>query len=243
MAMRAESTTGDLSRTFIGGTAQQVEDGIKARDAEIWLFVSSDWAGMDLKLPNLRVSKNHEIPCHCQVLDGLLMCSCMIVLSGKQCGSIHLGLVAHCREFLWSVTPPSMTRREVEGSGWVDYLNIIWAIDSDFRLYRNVTSSAGLCEHVAADGSRWDAFWYIYRRGDNTPGYSHIGLDTSASLHAQKHVADKLREAIDLVPYLRANLPVPSKKSNKGFFGNFFSRSSRANLSSRSTDGSSCDGE
>ena len=222
--MPGEQSSGDLSRQFIGGTAQQVEDGSKSRDGEIWLFVSSDWADMDLKPKDLKLSRGNEIPCHCHVLDGLLMCSCIVVLSGKQCGSLHLGLVAHCREFLWSVTPPAMTRRFVEGSGMVDYLSIIWCIDSEFKLYRNVTSSVGLCDYTAADGSRWDAFWYIYRRGDNTPGYSHIGLDTSATLKNQTHVAGKLKEAIDLVLDMQANKPAASAKkpgrfSISGLFG------------------------
>jgi hypothetical protein len=217
--MGREQASGDLSRNFVGGTVQEVEDGAKARDGEIWMFVSADWEDKKLKPPNCKLQKGMEIPCYCQVLDGLLMATCIVVLSGKQCGKLHLGLVAHCREYLWSVTPPSMTRRFVEGSGWVDYLTIIWCIDADFKLYRNVTSSVGVCEHQASDGSRWDAFWYIYRRGDNTPAYSHIGLDTSAMLRTQTHVSGKLKEAIDLVPKLRATLPPPSPKQSFSISG------------------------
>ena len=217
--MGREQASGDLSRNFVGGTVQEVEDGAKARDGEIWMFVSADWEDKKLKPPNCKLQKGMEIPCYCQVLDGLLMATCIVVLSGKQCGKLHLGLVAHCREYLWSVTPPSMTRRFVEGSGMVDYLTIIWCIDADFKLYRNVTSSVGVCEHQASDGSRWDAFWYIYRRGDNTPAYSHIGLDTSAMLRTQTHVSGKLKEAIDLVPKLRATLPPPSPKQSFSISG------------------------
>ena len=108
-------------------------------------------------------------------------------MQGKQCGPYHLALVAHCREWLWSKTLPSQSRREVEGSGVVDYLNIIWAIDSSFRLYRNVTLSVGMREYPAQSEHSpcptWDGFWYIYRRGETTPAYSHIGLDTSATLN------------------------------------------------------------
>ena len=237
-----EQSSGDLSRQFVGGTAQQVEDGAKARDGEIWLFLSSDWEGKDLKLPDLKLGRGNEIKCHVRIHDGLLMCSCIVVLQGKQCGSLHLGLVAHCREYLWSITPPEMTRRFVEGSGMVDYLNIIWCIDSSFRLYRNVTSSVGVSEHTAANGSKWDAFWYIYRRGDNTPGYSHIGLDTSATLNNQKHVKAKLLEVIDLVPELRlaaaeAESSTTARKSRFSISSFFSKKSSSSEADSGSPGG------
>lgn len=140
-----EKSTGDLSRKFVGGTAQQVEDGLRAKDGMCFLFLSSDWAESNLEVPNVVVSKGNEIRVIVQILDGLLMCSCVLVMSGKQCGPLHLALVAHCREYLWKITPPDVTRRIVEGSGMVDYLNIMWAIDSDFQLYRNVTESVGIC--------------------------------------------------------------------------------------------------
>ena len=107
---REEKASGDLSRNFVGGTVQEVEDGAKARDGEIWMFVSADWDDKNLKPPKCKLQKGMEIPCYCRVLDGLLMATCIVVLSGKQCGKLHLGLVAHCREYLWSVTPSSVTR-------------------------------------------------------------------------------------------------------------------------------------
>jgi hypothetical protein len=213
--MPLESSTGDLSRKFVGGTAQQVEDGIRAKDGMCVLFLSADWAEHNLNIPNVVVSKGNEIRVIVQILDGLLMCSCVLVMCGKQCGPLHLALVAHCREFLWKITPSEMTRRVVEGSGMVDYLNIMWAIDSDFQLYRNVTESVGICNYRASDQSRWDAFWYIYRRGDNTPGYSHIGLDQSATLNKQTHIAGKVMEAIESIPEIRASQPAPAAKNDR----------------------------
>ena len=109
----------------------------------------------------------------------------------------------------------------------MDYLQIIWAIDADFKLYRSVTSSVGLCEHRAINGSQWDAFWYIYKRGDNTPGYSHIGLDSSATLNNQKYVASKLKEAIDAVPGYAAALPPPKEKKRFSMSSMLFRSSSR----------------
>jgi len=223
--MPLEQSSGDLSRKFVGGTAQQVDDGLKAKDGMLFVFLSADWADTEYKMPNVVVSKGIEIAVHTQILDNLIMCSCVIVMCGKQCGPLHLALVAHCREFLWKITPPAMTRRIVEGSGMVDYLNIMWAIDSSFGLYRNVTQSVGICEHRDAEGNYWDAFWYIYRRGDNTPGYSHIGLDTSATLMGQSHIALKLKEAIALVPQLQSELPMTSAKPRTSMFGGLFSKS------------------
>ena len=226
MSYAREQSSGDMSRNFVGGTAQTVNDGADARDGQLFLFVSADWAGKDLKPPKVLVKKGVTIPVHLEVMENLLMCSCVIVMCGKQCGPLHLALVAHCREFLWKNTPSSVSRRMVEGSGMVDYLQIMWAIDSDLKLYRSVTSSVGLCEHVAANGSRWDAFWYMYRRGDNTPAYSHIGLDTSATLNKQSHVADRIREAIDAVPVIMEGLPSPGsgKTRSTSIFGSWFSR-------------------
>lgn len=218
-----ERSSGDLSRNFVGGTAQQVDD-VGVKDGALWLFVSEDWIDKDLKPPNVKVDKHTEIPVHLKVVDGLLMCSCVIVMCGRQCGPLHLALVAHCREFLWKNTPAAISRRMVEGSGMVDYINIMWAVDSSFRLYRQVTSVVGVSEHVAADGGAWDAFWYIYRRGDNTPAYSHIGLDMSATLLKQTHVSAKIKEVIDLVPQLSADLPPPTARKQKSFFGGLFAR-------------------
>ena len=44
----------------------------------------------------------------------------------------------------------------------------------------------------------WDGFWYIYRRDDATPSYSHIGIDTAATLNKQEHVAAMIVQAIEV---------------------------------------------
>jgi len=143
-----------------------------------FLFLSSDWAESNLEVPNVVVSKGNEIRVIVQILDGLLMCSCVLVMSGKQCGPLHLALVAHCREYLWKITPPDVTRRIVEGSGMVDYLNIMWAIDSDFQLYRNVTESVGF------------AIIALPTRADGIP----FGTFTDeATTHPATHTSDSTR--------------------------------------------------
>ena len=45
--MLQERSSGDLSRSFVGGTMQQVDDGVKARDGQIFLFIAADWAHLD----------------------------------------------------------------------------------------------------------------------------------------------------------------------------------------------------
>ena len=223
-----ERTSGDLGRSFVGGTLQEVDDGLNARDGRLFLFLAADWqhladrGGLDIK--PVQVKKGVTIPVHVQVKENLLMCSCIIVMHGKQCGPLHLALVAHCREWLWSKTTPAMSRRVVEGSGMVDYLNILWCIDSNVRLYRNVTSSVGMCSHRSESSGFWDGFWYIYRRGETTPAYSHIGLDTSATLNNQKHVAGGMKECIEDAYAVIEELPnggepLPSKQG--GIFGSF----------------------
>ena len=154
-----EVGTGDLSRSFQGGVMQQVDDGAKARDGRVWLFLSEDWGDIGPRVgpPDFEVSRNVKIPVHCEVIGQLLKCSCVVVLEGMQCGQLHLALVAHCRDWLWTITDRSISQREVEGSGTVDYLNLIWAISSTFRLYRNVTNNVGLAEYPAFDGSRCGA--------------------------------------------------------------------------------------
>ena len=226
-----ERSSGDLSRSFVGGTMQEVDDGQKARDGDVYLFLAADWQEhAPFDIGPFAVSKCVSIPVHAVVHPNLLMCSCVVVLRGKQCGPLHLALVAHCREWLWTKTTPSMSRREVEGSGMVDYLNIMWCIDSSFRLYRNVTYMVGLCEFKAESGGEWDAFWYIYRRGETTPAYSHIGLDTSASLNHQTHVCQKVKECIEesavLVKNPPAAAPPPASVNKKAsFVKRMFSRS------------------
>jgi len=213
MAHSVEKSSGDLSRSFVGGTAQTVEDGLKSRDGKIYLFVSADWEHAALDIQPFVVAKGNKIPVHCEVAEGLLMCSVVIVMHGKQCGPLHLALVAHCREWLWSKTPVGVSTREVEGSGRVDYINIMWCIDSGIRLYRNVTASVGLCERPGPVGSRWDAFWYIYRRGETTPAYSHIGLDTSATLNNQTHVAAAMDTCIERASQLSQEVGVTSTRA------------------------------
>ena len=222
-----ERSTGDLSRSFLGGVAQTVDDGLKSRDGRLTLFVSADWQDVALDLKPYVVSKGIKIPVRVEVAEGLLMCSVVIVMHGKQCGPLHLALVAHCREWLWSKTPSHVSTREVEGSGIVDYINIMWCIDSGVRLYRNVTASVGLCEHPGPENTRWDAFWYIYRRGETTPAYSHIGLDTSATLNNQKHVQAAMHRCIERALELSKQNPhsgdgEEDRKKRPSFFKKLF---------------------
>jgi len=220
MQFHNEKSSGDLTRSFVGGTMQQVEDGLKAKDGRLWLFVAADWAHLEgsFDLKPFSISKSNTIDVHVEVCESLLMCSCVIVMQGKQCGPLHLALVAHCREWLWSKTTREMSQRDVEGSGIVDYLNIMWVIDSEFKLYRNVTTSVGMREHSAPSGGIWDGFWYIYRRGETTPAYSHIGLDTSATLNNQKHVAQRMHACIERAFELDKLLP-PSPTQRRSFMG------------------------
>jgi len=86
--------------------------------------------------------------------------------------------------------------RNVEGSGFVDYLNCIWCIDSSWGLYSQVSEAHGLAKHPT-QGIEWDAFWYIYRRDQEAPSYSHIGLDLTADLNQQSHVCSAVTQCID----------------------------------------------
>ena len=222
---RMERSSGDLSRTFVGGVMQEVAEGKKDKDGRIFLFVSEDLEGAALDIKPFKPSKSSSIPVHVEVAPNLLMCSCFIVMHGKQVGALHLALVAHCREWLWTKITSRQSVRDVEGSGYVDYIQIMWAISSSFSLYRHVVSNVGLCEYVSTDGSAWDAFWYIYKRGENTPAYSHIGLDTSATLNEQKHVSNRFKELIDHTVQRVASGDVPplrSTSSSGGFFSRFF---------------------
>ena len=65
-----------------------------------------------------------------------------------------------------------------------------WAVSSAPQLYRQVSVPHGLCEHESSSGAKWDAFWWIYIRGEPVPTYSHVGLDVSATLKRQASVAD-----------------------------------------------------
>ena len=73
----------------------------------------------------------------------MLQCSAVIVLHGAQCGPIHLNIVAHIKQWLWTVTDPAVSEREVEGQGMVDYLNVLWCIDSKLDLYEGASGREG----------------------------------------------------------------------------------------------------
>lgn len=228
MPLANERSSGDLSRSFVGGTMQQVDDGLKATDGRIFLYIAADWQHLAkndaLDIKPFQVRKGLTVPVHVVVRENLLMCSCIIVMTGKQCGPLHLALVAHCREWLWTKTTSAMSRRDVEGSGMVDYINIMWCIDSSFRLYRNVTTNVGMREHRDNSGASWDGFWYIYRRGESTPGYSHIALDTSATLNNQKHVCDAMRLCIEDATIVIDEMPNGGVQTpKKGVMGSLMS--------------------
>ena len=223
--MSIERSSGDLSRSFVGGTMQHVDEGAKARDGQLHLFLAADWEDVtEFDIKPFQVSKSVQIPVYVSIVPNLLMCSCVIVMRGKQCGPLHLALVAHCREWLWTKTTPDMSRREVEGSGMVDYLSIMWCIDATFRLYRNVTQNVGMCGYTAPSGGSWDGFWYIYRRGESTPAYSHIGLDVSATLNNQLHVRKYMYSCIDMAAEASTEPPTAGglrTPSSGGLVGGF----------------------
>ena len=52
----------------------------------------------------------------------------------------------------------------------------------------------------AFSGAKWDAFWWIYIRGEPVPPYSHVGLDVAATLKRQASVADAVTRAINYHP-------------------------------------------
>jgi len=125
----SEKNSGNLNARWQGGTAQQV-DGGSEKDGQVFVYITADWGDrLELKPPPYKVGKRRTIPIHVKCLGQehwLLQCTAVIVLRGAQCAPIHLNVVGHIREWLWSITDPSMTRRMVEGSGLADYLNIIW---------------------------------------------------------------------------------------------------------------------
>ena len=61
-------------------------------------------------------------------------------------------------------------------------------------------------------------FWYIYRRGETTPAYSHIGLDTSATLNNQKHASAAMKQCIEEAAVIGAEMAAaaPSATSKGG---------------------------
>lgn len=191
-----EIGTGNLNAQWQGGTVQRV-DGGDAKDGHVFVYITGDWRDTSQRPPPFKVSKRDTLPIHVAYLGPehqLLQFTAVIVLRGRQCGALHLQIVGHIRQWLWSMTDAGQTRRLVEGSGMADYLNIIWCAPARMELYREATSEFGFCEYEwGVEDESWDGFWYIYRRNYPTPSYAHIGLDKSASLKAQKHVADEVR--------------------------------------------------
>ena len=198
LAVHREQSTGSLDGGWSGGTAQSIEKSA-AQDGEIFLFLSEDWA--DQPLAEIRPNKhmrNWGMPLHVEILEGMTMCTAVVVLRGEQCAPWHGHLVETVVAELWKITPSSLSLREVEGSGTVDYINLVWAVSSAPQLYRQVSVPHGLCEHESAvSGAKWDAFWWIYIRGEPVPTYSHVGLDVSATLKRQASVADAVTRAIE----------------------------------------------
>ena len=195
-----EQSTGSLDGAWVSGTHQQLEKSA-AKDGELFVYLSSDWA--DQPFASLKPNKNLRawgIPLHVRILEDSTMCTAFVVMRGAQCAPWHGNLVENVIEELWKITPASLSSREVEGSGIVDYINIVWAVDATPRLYRQVSAPHGLCDipSVVTDGAKWDAFWWIYLRNNPTPTYSHVGLDIAATLNKQAPVADALKRAIEL---------------------------------------------
>eukprot|EP00967_Tisochrysis_lutea_P066570 scaffold86732_cov35-Tisochrysis_lutea.AAC.2 len=271
----SEVNSGNLNARWVGGAAQKVEGGENEKDGRVFVYLTADWRDATLKPPPFKLSKRETLPIHVSCLGPehwLLQCTAVIVLRGNQCGPIHLNIVGHIREWLWSITDPQTTRRMVEGSGMADYLNMIWcATDprgrgamalsccvlgaaslrhnrsarvvkhsagrplihlhivarrcapSHHKLYREATREHGFYEYEwGVDGESWDAFWYIYRRHYPTPSYAHIGLDKSASLNSQKHVADEVKAMIRHAYEEAREHPLGSDRNKKGFFSKLF---------------------
>jgi len=192
-----EQSTGDMKGRWQSGTAQRIDSGKDARDGEVYVFLSSDWESMELSPPTFNTGSG-KIPVRAQILDDatLLQCTAVAVLNGTQCGPWHLNLVAHVKDWLFSITPVSLSNRDVEGVGEVDYINLLWCSDSQLGLYENTSRVHGIHKHPSSAGKEWDAHWcgspiprsrepafftrcrcarYIYRRGNDTPSYAHVG--------------------------------------------------------------------
>ena len=146
LGVHREQSTGSLDGGWSGGTAQSIEKSA-AQDGEIFLFLSEDWA--DQPLAEIRPNKhmrNWGMPLHVEILEGMTMCTAVVVLRGEQCAPWHGHLVETVVAELWKITPSSLSLREVEGSGTVDYINLVWAVSSAPQLYRQVSVPHGLCE-------------------------------------------------------------------------------------------------
>ena len=62
----------------------------------------------------------------------------------------------------------------------------------------------------------------MYRRGESVPAYSHIGLDTSATLNNQKHVCTKVKECIEESFDLAEANPPRQLEKKKSFLAGLF---------------------
>ena len=170
-----ELSTGDMHGRWQSGSAVRIQTGKKARDGHIRLFLSADWEGAELTPPPFRAS-GRKIPVSAHILDamGLLQCTAVLMLCGAQTGPWHLNIVAHIKDWLFSITPITVTRRDVEGAGIVDYINLIWCSDTRLALYERTSRALGIHAYPCGE-TEWDAHWYIYRRGIETPSYAHVG--------------------------------------------------------------------
>jgi hypothetical protein len=124
-----EANSGNLNARWMGGAAQKVEALSTEKDGQVFVYLTADWRDAILTPPPFKVNKREKIPIRVTCLGPehwLLQCTAVIVLRGNQCAPIHLNIVGHIREWLWSITDPQTSRRMVEGSGMSDYLNMIW---------------------------------------------------------------------------------------------------------------------
>ena len=170
-----ELSTGDMHGRWQSGSAVRIQTGKKARDGHIRLFLSADWEGAELTPPPFPAS-GRKIPVSAHILDaiGLLQCTAVLMLCGAQTGPWHLNIVTHIKDWLFSITPITVTRRNVEGAGIVDYINLIWCSDTRLALYERTSRALGIHAYPCGE-TEWDAHWYIYRRGIETPSYAHVG--------------------------------------------------------------------
>ena len=200
-ASTASSRRRSLDGGWSGGTAQSIEKSA-ARTAKF--SSSSRKTGPTSDLSEIRPNKHMRnadggMPLRrLWILEGMTMCTAVVVLRGEQCAPWHGHLVETVVAELWKITPSSLSLREVEGSGTVDDINLVWAVSSAPQLYRQVVGAARAVRARAFSGSKWDAFWWIYIRGEPVPTYARrVGLDVSATLKRQASVADAVTRAIE----------------------------------------------
>lgn len=197
MAAR-EQNSGNLNGYWGRGDAAEVKVDSDIKDGYVWVYLSEDWDNRVLDPPAYqleRKAKYGNIPVGASIMESCLQLTAVVIMHGKQCAPLHLHLVTHVRDWIWGMTSSTDSSREVEGSGRVDYINIIWCIDSCWDLYSAVTREVGLYKHQEGE-QEWDSHWYIYRREQDVPSYAHIGLDRSATLKIQTHMADVVKLAI-----------------------------------------------